>query len=555
MPKVLRSATKKCHNKDDLTSKLSASKKSRTIQRRTKKAINAKIEDKQQNDIWNINTILSNIFTYTDQKDLVEFNTVCKKWNNLSNPIIHKAIKLNRSWDIIKQSHDKRFNKQGKINADAIECISNNAKHAHQVKELKFNYNLEPHRAIEVFQTFKFICNLTIEGCEMSQDQFLGMISPLTQLQELNLSYLTIKRIIYKRLYKEVVQLPSSLKKLRLRNIILVDSPDLFIKTINSHRNLIEFKYITEYNNALLEAFYEPYPSLLNFEYQNTELRNPDSLIKVFEQNSQITILKLKLNYWNSELTSFISSRLTNLEDLSFNDCGYHHQEYREIFLKFSQPTKIKKLNLEWTALSNCSLDSILLNCPQLEELKLNRFSSYQRPNTEVFINLSKSVKLKKLDINCENLSATVLQSILLRCCHINELAISLPVEWKEAINSIYEICGNLQRLEISISNRIYGQERANLLQEIYETKIFASNSKCKSSLTHLTLNEFKVAASKAEHFKYFENLVSIIFSVDRYGNLCRPGTKIAIDMELWPGYKLVSKESKKIYNIEFKKF
>ncbi|KXN70037.1 hypothetical protein CONCODRAFT_7430, partial [Conidiobolus coronatus NRRL 28638] len=404
MTRVLRSAAKKCQSKEDISSKLNISKNSKIIKRRTKKVIETKNEDIQQSDIWNINSILSNIFAYTDHKDLVEFSTVCKKWNHVSNPIIYKAIKLSRSLDIIKQVHDKRLNIAGKVDADVVECISNNAKHAHFVNKLNFNYKLEPRRAIEVFETFRFVSNLSISNYVMSQDQFLGMIIPLKQIQELTLSSLSIKRIIYKRLYKEVIQLPASLKKLKLDHISLIDNPELFVKTINSHNSLMEFSYLSGYDSEFLEPFYKPYSSLINFEYTNQQQQSPQFLINIFEQNPQIAILKLNLNCWSSELTSYISSHLSNLEELSLSEYEHYHQEYTDLFLNFSQPTKIKILNLEWSRMSNCTLDSILLNCPHLEELALNRFYNYQRPNSEIFINLSKYTRLKKLNINCENL-------------------------------------------------------------------------------------------------------------------------------------------------------
>ncbi|KXN67430.1 hypothetical protein CONCODRAFT_10512 [Conidiobolus coronatus NRRL 28638] len=420
MTRVLRSTTKKIQSKVDLSSKLSISKKAKTIKRTGKKAVEVKKKDNRQSNIWNINTLLSNIFAYTDHKDLVEFSTVCKKWNNITNPIIHKTIKLNRSWDILNQVHDKRLKNHSKIGADVIECISNNAKHAHLVKELNFDHSLKPQRAIEVFETFKFINKLTVESCEISQDQFIGMVSPLTQLQELTLCGLDIKRIIYKRLYKEAAQLPSSLNKLSL-SVRLIDNPDLFIRTINSHRNLVEFR-CSNSNYIFLEPFYKSYKNLLKFEYLNDQLQSPESLIKVFEQNQQLISLKLNLKFWSSELTSYISSQLINLEELSLTEYGYYYQDYTNIFLKFSQPTKIKKLNLEWLRMSNCSLDSILLNCPQLEELALNRINSCQQPNTEILINLCKSAKIKKLSIDFQNLKGPILETLLSSCYHLNEL-------------------------------------------------------------------------------------------------------------------------------------
>jgi hypothetical protein len=139
-----------------------------------------------------------------------------------------------------------------------------------------------------------------------------------------------------------------------------------------------------------------------------------------------------------------------------------------------------------------------------------------------------------------------------LRCQHLNELVINLPSEWKVAINSIYEKCESLHRLEITISNCIFGQKRDNFFQEFYETELFTSNSKYKSILTHLVLNGFNATASQGEHFKYFESLISIKFAVQRYHNFSINDKEI--DMNLWSSHKLYSKYNRYNYDIEFKR-
>ncbi|KXN65619.1 hypothetical protein CONCODRAFT_12723 [Conidiobolus coronatus NRRL 28638] len=490
-----------------------------------------------------------------NRKDLIKFNTVCKKWNNLTNPIIHKTIKLDSRWDAEWQWKYKKDNNAAKINADVVECISNNAKHAHLVKEFKFNYKLNPQRAVEVFETFRSVRILTIEECDMSQDQFLGMISPLTQLQELTLSYLTIKNIIKKKTYKEAVQLPSSLKKLKLLYIILTNNPELFVQTINSHSNLVEFNTNSYPTMEFLEPFYKPYPSLLNFELDSDQPQTPLSLFTILEQNPQLASLKLSLEHWSSELVSHISTSLINLEELKLSrneDCVTEDSEF---FVKFSQPTKIKKLNLDWARLSNCSLNSILINCPHLEELDLNPCTYYKQPNSVEFLNLSNSPKLRKLAIDCDALGDGIFASVLLNSRNLNELSISLPSEWKKALKTIYEKCRKLEKLNILPPLRIHMLESDTLSQEFYETELFASNSKCKSTLMHITFIEFNVADFKAEYFKNFENLKSIKFpdqSKVSYDSL-NPETEI--DMGLWPGYRLLTTNIKDtIYDAELKR-
>jgi hypothetical protein len=162
-------------------------------------------------------------------------------------------------------------------------------------------------------------------------------------------------------------------------------------------------------------------------------------------------------------------------------------------------------------------LNSILLNCPDLEELDLNPSTSYKEPNSVKSLKLSKSTRVKKLAIECDALGEGVFDSLLLKCTHLNELNITLPSKWKEAIVSIYERCTNLQRLEIRSPRRIHEQERSIFLQEFYETEFFTSSPKCKSTLTHLTLKGFNAPNSKSEHFKYFERLKYIKYPFEFY--------------------------------------
>ncbi|KXN66235.1 RNI-like protein [Conidiobolus coronatus NRRL 28638] len=452
-----------------------------------------KNEYKRQNKVWNISSILFNIFVNSDHKDLVEFSTVCKKWNQLIIPIIHKNIKLIRNYGRI-------FSFDDKIDAEVMECISNNAKYAPFVKELNYIYKLESQRTIEVFQTFRFICNLNIGNCDMSQDEFLNVISPLTQLQELTLSNCSIKKVITERLYKEAAQLPSSLKKLRVWHIRLLDNPELFVQTINSHNNLIEFSDLSDYDSEFLKPFFKPYPSLINFEYKNQQLQNPQALIKVFEHNPQLISLKLDLTCWTSQLVSHMNSYLINLEELKLSKKEANSRDYTDFIVKFSQSTKIKRLNLKWDNLSNCSLNSILLNCPQL-----------------------------------------------------NELNIILSYKWKETIKSICEKCTNLVRLNIRPSYRVLELE-LDLLQEFYKTEFFTGNYKFNSTLTHLTLKMFKVTNSRAEYFNSFKSLKSI-----KYRNQFRAGISIfnggaEVNMNLWPGYRLLVTNKIMCYDAELKK-
>jgi hypothetical protein len=553
MTRVLRSATKKDQNNEDLSSKLIINIKSKTIKRTDEKLIELKKKDKKQSDIWNINSILSNIFSYTDKKDLVQFNSICKKWNNLTNPIIHKTIKLIRkrvTRNRIGGFSDKTDEKYA--DSDVVECISNNAKHAHLVKEFRYDYKLNPQRAVEIFEIFRFISSLTIGNCDMGQDQFLGMISPLTQLQELTLSVLKIRKFNMAKPYKKAVQLPLSLKKLKLQRISLIDSSELFVQTINSHRNLVEFNYLLESDNNYLESFYKHYPTLLNFKFNNIELESSQLLFRIFDTNPQLINLKLRLKHLGSEMVKYISNYLTNLEELSLSE---YNNSYIETNLNFSQPTKIKKLSLDRIRLNNCSLNSILLNCPLLEELGIYN-TIFIQPDSIKF-RLSNPAKLKKLAIHCDALSGGVFNSILLNYPNISELIIDLPFEHQEIIKSICENSANLDRLKITPQLGMSHQERDTFFQVFYESELFTGSHKCSFTLSNLTLNIFKAVDSKAEYFKNFKKLKSIKYP-GQFGigyNSLGEEFEIKINKELWPGYKLITtNDSIKLYDAEFKR-
>jgi hypothetical protein len=482
-------------------------------ERETKEAIEFKSEDGQQSRIWNLNSILPNIFKYVDRKDLLEFSIACKKWNGIINPIIHKTIKLRCNSGCIFGVITDDY--RDKCDTEIIECIPVIAKYAPLVKVFNFCYDFVPLRAIEFFQTFRFICRLSIVFCEVSQDQFLDIISPLSQLQELTLRGLRIKNTFSKSSYKEFVQLPSTLRKLSL-SIFLNYIPELFIKTINSHNSLTDFIHILG-TNEFLEPFLKPYPSLLCFSYTNRQPQSSEFLIEIFKQNPQISNLKLLLEYWNSEYLSYINSYFSNLEELELIDCGFGKIDYPGINFKLSQPTKIKKFKLQQIKLSNFSLSSILVNCSDLEELDLRPNVHYKQHNSISFINYHISTKVKKLTINCDDLSEGVLDSLLSSCPRIIEFDITLPYEWRKAMKSMHENCTNLQKLEIRSPRRIYEQERRIFLQEFYETEFFTSSPKCKSTLTHLTLKGFDDPNSKSEHFKNFKRLKSIDYQFEFY--------------------------------------
>ncbi|KXN66383.1 hypothetical protein CONCODRAFT_11798 [Conidiobolus coronatus NRRL 28638] len=236
-------------------------------------------------------------------------------------------------------------------------------------------------------------------------------------------------------------------------------------------------------------------------------------------------------------------------------ESGFGNDDYSDINFKFSQPTKIKKLKINLSRLSNISYNSILINCPDLEELNLNGYTFSDPPAIFKFLNISNFNNLKKLDIDCRILCEGTFDTLLSYLPCLNELKIVLNVGWKEVIKPIYEKCASLQRLEIYPPGIIYLRQRDAFLQEFYESEFFTSSPKCKFTLTHLTLNGFRAVDSKAEYFENFKSLKSIKYPPQTLFGYDRNSKEIKIDMNLWPGYRLLKNNYLAGYGAEFKRF
>jgi hypothetical protein len=553
MKRVLRSSTKKIQDNQITNSKLNISKKSKTVKRGKKKAaVEIKDDGIKCNDIWNIVPILSSVFSYAEFKDLVNANSVCKKWNHITNPIIHKTLKMQRSKAIQNKVHDKRFHKAAKTDAEVAECIATNLKFAPLIREFKFNENLNPERSTELFETFRFITTLTIERVEMSQDQFLAIIKSLNQIKELNLKSLSIKKIFKKRFYTKTVQLPPTLIKLTLENVYLTRNPELFIQSINSHSNLVEFSHKTYNQTGFLDPFYKNYPSLKSFSYSNQTLDNPQSLYNVVQFNPQLTTLNIQLKCIDSALINHINSYLTNLKDLDLYDLVVYNQTRSDITAKFSHPTKIKKLKVTWDKLSQCSVNSILSNCPHLEDLSLIQCRSYLSSDSIISLNIIDHSKILKLAISVDSLDKSLLDSILLNCINLSELDIQLPIYWKEWINVIGERCMGLDYLTLSPTARMSNLERESFFQELYETEFKTSALTFMNTITKIVLRNFNFHNSKADYFANFLKLKTIEFPFQYIRNLGRSKNQFHLDKNLWPNFKLRDyKASQRHFDIE----
>ncbi|KXN65704.1 hypothetical protein CONCODRAFT_12633 [Conidiobolus coronatus NRRL 28638] len=424
-------------------------------------------------------------------------------------------------------------------------CIANNSKHAQYIKEFKFTEKLNPQRVIQLFKTFRFITNLTIEGVSMSQDQFITMIAPLTQLKQLNLKRLNIRRIIKNRYITEPAVLPLALNKLTLYGIHLDNDAELFLQTINSHKNLVEFKFDDYNTENFLDPFFNNYPTLKAFEFKNYQVDYTQSLIMIFESNPQLISLKLELYNFNCSLISDINLNLINLQEFSFIEPNSYSQISSPIISKFSRPTKIKKLKLCWDKLNECSINSILINCPDLEELSLNTADYYQSNTSKISFSLPNSVKIKKLNISGDRYNQASLNSVLMKCSQLKELEIKLPQEWKECIKIIGLACANLEHLTIWPSGNIGGLSLDETFQELHEIEFLSSNPLYKSTLTHLTLYEYNIYDSKAEYFNNFPKLKCLEYMSQNRGRLSISDIKTSFNKDLWPNYRLDTKIEK----------
>ncbi|KXN65727.1 hypothetical protein CONCODRAFT_12602 [Conidiobolus coronatus NRRL 28638] len=458
----------------------------------------------KRNSIWDIDLILSKIFAYSDIKDLIKLNTVCKRWCHLTRSIIYRRIKLLRSRDIISNRYMGIMNTATMRYAEIDDCISNNAIHAHLIKEFTLSEQIQSKNIVNFFKVFSFIENLTLSGVKMCQGIFLDIINPLTHLRELNLERFHATWEPVKGDLWEAVQLPSSLTKLTLSNVHIEDDPPLFIKTINSHRNLIEFSFKGINHRRILDQFIKLYPTLKYFEYRiDHRIENIEFLYSILEFNPQLLALKLELQKWRKALINNINRHLTNLQEFSFESAFKPVVPLDDIFY-FSLSSKIKKLKLSPQFLTSNSLNSVLKNCPELIELSLICSKNHLYFDNYT-LNISAPINISKLEINFTSLADTSFDSILIFCAHLKVLDIKLPINWLDWMNIIRKRCSNLEQLTLSISIPTHKEQH-----EFYEA--LSNNSAFSTTLTHLTFKDVSFHSARAEYFANFPNLKSIKF-------------------------------------------
>jgi hypothetical protein len=513
--------------------------KSKTIKRR-KNIDEIKNENANQHYIWDINKILDNIFRYTEFKDLVEFNTVCKRWNYLTNPIIHRSIKLFRSNAIQNKVYDKRLSNVTRADTEVNECITNNIKFAPYIKEFTFSQSIESQRFIEFFEVFKYIECLTVNELDITENQFINIIKPLVNLKELKLCYVGIKGIDKETCNIQPIQFPSTLDRLSLNRVYTTNNPEIFLKTINSHTDLTEFQIKINKEYRFLEPFCKSYPSLKRFEYYNQflQLDIHVSLYSIIESNPQLSALKLELHCLDKKIANHINKYSINLEEFNLTEYSCNLNDNFIAYSPFLQPTKIKKMCLTWNKMGSYSLESMLMNCPDLEELSLIEQGALLNENSKFIINLCKLTKIKKLKIECSNLTESSLESIISNCPQLKDLDIRLPRAWKEWIKVIGTKCKVLEKLALRPNSDVFVDESKNYSHELYNSEYFC-NPAYKGSLIHLTLNNFNFYYSNDEYFAKFSNLKLINFLWQAKPNPRKNKQLTKQDKNLWSTFDL----------------
>jgi hypothetical protein len=490
-----------------------------------------------QNDIWNINSIVSAVFAYTDIKDLLEFNIACKKWNSLTNHIIHKNIKLFRNLEVKYNIAGEKLSIDEKIDAEVEECIKNNAKYTHYIKKFDYCENILPGRAIEFIETFAFLTKLHFSDVSISQGQFICMVKPLDKLEELNLSFSLIKNIDSEESITRTFQLPQTFAKLTINYLNLLENTEPFVQIINSHVNLKELEINSCNADSFITPFCKHYPSLQAFSYNNDSLKSSECFLKIFENCPQLLKLKLWIEYSSDELFSSICKNLTKLEKFELNN-------YKKLLLddlgpqiKFSHTTNIRKLILCCEKLSSYSLNSILQNCPELEEFTLEIRNNYQ---IDYFftLDLKISTKIKKLKIIYPNLTKSSLNSILLNCPYLEDLDITFSKEWKGYSDVMGQRCTKLKNLSLYRFYETVDQDQDNNFEDCINLKFLSNNLQFSNTLTKLTLINFKFEDANSAHFKKFTKLRFIKFP-NQFNILGKNLVEININMNLWPNYKL----------------
>jgi hypothetical protein len=474
-------------------------------------------------DIMQIDLVLSKIFEYSTLQDLKSFNIVCKKWNQLSNPFVYRKINL-------------------LSNIKAEEFINTSAKYAHYIEELAYCQSLKPQRDIRFFESLNSLTKLDIYNVKINQDQFLCLVKPLNKLEDLKLGSTTIKEIKRKRLCTEPVQLPHTLIKLSIINLKLVGNPALFVETMSSHRCLKEFIVNSSDASNFMSLFCTGYPSLKFFQYINCKPKNLQPLINVFESNPQINTLKLDSSLLGA-LAAHLRLYLTNLKELEL--CSSIDFVPDSTYM-FSQHIKVKKLKLTVKVLTSALLNCLLQNCPKLEELIYEPGGLFSLKS--ISVRVENPTKIKKLRISKASFDDTSFESIVINCPYLEELDVSFTSEWKGQYETISQRCANLKSLTL------YSSVENNSHTEYTTLEFLSGNCSFKNILTSLTLENFPFNAINSAHLQGYSNLKSIKFQ-SCHNQYEKNIDEVLNNNDSWPNYLKIPIGGSYLYGKAFKKY
>jgi hypothetical protein len=404
--------------------------------------------------------ILSLVFNNLEFKDLLKINSVNKQWNQLINPICKESLRLTRPLYIEREYHDRELSKSDMLDLEVKECISTNEKHAKIITKFKWNTHLSNDLTIEFFTKFSNLTHLFINRIKLSQDLILTVIKFLRKLKVLSFREATIKEIITKRILRSKIKLPSTLRSIEFKNVILIGNTELFIDSINSHTKIEEVTYSSDSNIILIDTLKKPYPTLkslkITAEYTKFE---SDNLIKIIEPNPQLRSLELHSNWINQDLLDSISNNLTGLEELIIRDI---------------------------TRKCNISEFDFTFNFP----------------------------KLKILVVYLTSLNLNNLEKLLTNSTNLKELHIALSeANWKGQLKLISNLCSNLTHLILHVPRGNYNSEGGaqplidgdEFLEE-FKTK----NPKSKNTLKSLSLSNIPLLKLNSDHFSIFKELMII---------------------------------------------
>lgn len=157
----------------------------------------------------------------------------------------------------------------------------------------------------DFFTTFSKLTKLEIYNLRLYQENILAGLKPLENLKEFVFTKVNITHYAtFRQLQKEdpkLVNLPSSLKALKFKNVDTYGNTQIFIQSINADSKLKSFesdRSIESY--GIINEILKPYPSLERFTYQISNKYIYDKLLSFIVSNPQLKVFFLSYNRLNN---------------------------------------------------------------------------------------------------------------------------------------------------------------------------------------------------------------------------------------------------------------